>query len=422
MKNFQFTHKTLHVENVSVQDITEQVGTPVYIYSTQQILENFRQFQQAFRDVPHLICYAVKANSNLSILHLLAKEGAGADIVSGGELYRALKAGVPPEKIVYSGVGKTEREIVEALRAGVSRLHIESFQEFEVIQEIARELNVNVHLSPRINPNIDAQTHPYISTGLKENKFGISVEDARIVFQRSREIPHVQISGISAHIGSQITKTSPFIDALKVLAAFIHEQRQEGFQIDSLDLGGGLGISYDQQKTPNPEEYGHVLMPLLKSLNCRIILEPGRAIIGDAGILVSKVLYTKQNAEKHFTIVDAAMTDCIRPALYSAHHEIIPVKQKDSQTSSGETTSSSVVTDIVGPVCESSDFLAKKRQLPRPERGDLLAILSAGAYGFVMASHYNSRPNVAEVLVKGDQFSIIRKRETYEDLVRGEEV
>lgn len=415
MSAFHVLDHTLYVEDIPIPQIVEQVGTPVYIYSAPRILENFQRFDHAFRDVPHTICYAAKANANLSILALLARAGAGADIVSGGELYRALKAGVSPEKITYSGVGKTEREIVEAVQAGVQRLHIESVQEFDMICKIVRELNRPVHVAPRVNPDINAQTHPYISTGLKENKFGMTVEDAKSLFRRSRECSQIHLTGISMHIGSQITQISPFIEATKVLVSCTQELRHEGFQIETLDLGGGLGISYHQETPPTPEDFGKALGPLLRLTGCHLILEPGRAILGDAGILVMQVLYTKQNGAKHFTIVDAAMTDCLRPALYQAYHVVCPVRREiyDSRPL--------VTTDIVGPVCESSDFLAKHRELPQPQQNDLLALFTAGAYGFAMASHYNSRPNAAEVLVEKKAFGVIRQRETYADLIRGEE-
>ncbi len=416
MTAFHFLHQTLYVEDIPIHEIVNQVGTPVYIYSAGQILENFQRFDLAFRSISHLTCYAVKANSNLSVLALLAQVGAGADIGSGGELYRAIKAGIAPEKITYSGVGKTEQEIVEALQAKVQRLNIESSQEFELIQKIARELNVTVCLSPRINPDIDAQTHPYISTGLKKDKFGMTVEQARTLCRHARECSHVHIAGVSMHIGSQMTHLDPLIDATKLLAAFIQELRQEGFQIDTLDLGGGLGIRYDQERVPTPEEYGRALLPILQPLGCRVIVEPGRAIVGNAGILVMKVLYTKQNASKHFTIVDAAMTDCIRPALYDAYHEVLPVHQHCDDSLP------LVTTDIVGQVCESADFFGKNRQLPEPRPGDLLALFTAGAYGFSMASHYNSRPNIAEVLAHKGDFRVVRHRETYADLVRGEDM
>lgn len=416
MTAFHFLHQTLHVEDVPIREIAAQVGTPVYIYSARQILENFHQFDQAFRSIPHLTCYAVKANSNLSLLALLAQAGAGADIGSGGELYRALKAGIVPEKITYSGVGKTEQELVEALRAGVQRINVESSQEFELICKIVRELNTSVRLAPRINPDIDAQTHPYIVTGLKENKFGMSVEQARTLCRYARECSGVQMTGVSMHIGSQMTLLAPLIEATELLASFVQELRQDGFPIDTVDLGGGLGIRYHQEIAPTPEEYGNALLPILQALGCRVIVEPGRAIVGNAGILVMKVLYTKENASKHFTIVDAAMTDCIRPALYDAYHEVLPVQQIH------DASAPMVLTDIVGQVCESADFFAKDRQLPQPQPGDLFALFTAGAYGFSMASHYNSRPHAAEVLAHKGDFRIIRQRETYADLVRGEDI
>ncbi|PIE57078.1 MAG: diaminopimelate decarboxylase [Desulfobulbus propionicus] len=415
MHHFSYTNGQLHCEEVSVEKLAAAVGTPFYLYSTATLTRHFQAFDTSFSGREHLVCFAVKACSNLGILNLLARLGAGADIVSGGELYRALKAGIQPGKIVFSGVGKTSGEIREALFAGILMFNVESSQELDRIQNVAEELGTVARIAFRVNPDIDARTHRYISTGLAENKFGLPVAEAREQYRRAAGMKNIEVAGISCHIGSQVTQLGPFADALGLVRQFIEELMAEGIAIDYLDMGGGVGITYENEEPPHPREYAQALAAGLDGLNCTLIFEPGRVITGNAGILVTEVQYTKTNAadqgEKRFIIVDAAMNDLSRPSLYGAYHEILPVVQGtgDKQT-----------VDIVGPVCESGDFLAKERQLGPVAQGDLLAVMSCGAYGFSMSSNYNSRPRVAEVLVDGSGYHIVRKREDYDDLIRGE--
>ncbi len=407
MHYFIYHAGELYCEEVPVKKIVERYGTPLYIYSGKTIRRHFKVFESAFNEIDHLTCYSVKANSNLAILALLAREGAGADIVSGGELHRALKAGIPPQKIVFSGVGKTPAEMESALKAGILMFNVESLEELEVLGEVARTLRIKAPFSIRANPNVDPKTHPYISTGLSKNKFGVPEEEVIPAYLKTKENPWLCPIGLDAHIGSQLTTISPFVDALKRLKSLWEELTSLGFELKYLDIGGGLGIVYDQEEPPLPDEYSSAILKELKGLPTILILEPGRLIVGNAGILVTKVLYTKSNREKKFVIVDAGMNDLIRPSLYQAYHRIVPVEEKEGEE---------VVVDIVGPICESGDFLAKERRIPQVRRGDLLAVMSAGAYGFVMSSNYNSRPRVAEVLVEGDQFFLIRQRERVEDL------
>ncbi|MCS7199591.1 MAG: diaminopimelate decarboxylase [Caldimicrobium sp.] len=413
MHYFLYHAGELYCEEVPVLKIIEKFGTPLYIYSGKTIRRHFRVFDSAFAEIKHLTCYSVKANSNLAILALLGREGAGADIVSGGELYRALKAGIPPHKIVFSGVGKTEEEIELALRAGILMFNVESLEELALLGEIAKKLKIKAPFALRANPNVDPKTHPYISTGLRKNKFGIPEEEILSAYIKFSENPYLEPLGLDAHIGSQLTTLSPFVDAVKRLRMLYEDLLSHGFSLKYLDVGGGLGIPYDQEEPPLPEEYSSALIRELKGLETTLILEPGRVIVGNAGILVTKVLYTKSNREKNFVIVDAGMNDFIRPSLYQAYHKIIPVLDRDE---------GQIVADIVGPVCESGDFFAKDRKIPRVRRGDYLAIMGAGAYGFVMSSNYNSRPRPPEVLVEGDQIYLIRRREDIADLVALEEI
>ncbi len=421
MHYFHYRQGELFAEEVPVREIVQEVGTPLYIYSARTLRRHLRVFQEAFADIPHLICYSVKANSNLAVLHLLGRLGAGADIVSGGELHRALRAGIPPERIVFSGVGKTEEEMEAALSAGILMFNVESLGELELLSRVAQRLGTKAPVSIRVNPNVDPKTHPYISTGLKKNKFGLPEEVAYEAYQRIKADPHLEAVGVDCHIGSQLTELSPFVEALQRLRAFWERLTAEGFSLRYLDLGGGLGIVYDQEEPPPPVEYAEALKREIRGLSSTLILEPGRVIAGNAGILVTRVLYLKEmppteeeREGKRFIIVDAGMNDLIRPAFYQAYHRIIPVREIPG----GET----VKVDVVGPICESGDFLARERPLPPVKPGELLAVLSAGAYGFVMASNYNSRPRAAEVLVDGDRFFVVRKRETYEDLTRLEEI
>jgi diaminopimelate decarboxylase len=413
MNYFNYQGDRLFCEEVDVEAVAREVGTPFYLYSHRTLRQHFQVFDAAFAEVPHMVCFAVKANSNTAILRLFAKEGGGVDLVSGGELYRALKAGVDPGKIVYSGVGKKDDEIDYALKTGILMFNVESDQELRTINDRAALLGVRAGIALRVNPDVDPQTHPHISTGLKENKFGIDVEGALAAYRNAKALPNLDIKGVSCHIGSQVTKISPFIDALGRLKELIRLLREEGIAIRYLDLGGGLGIAYDKETPPQPAEYARAIMDASKDLDCTFIFEPGRVIVGNAGILVTRVLYTKANDSKRFIIVDAGMNDLVRPSLYGSFHQIRPVIRKEREE---------ITADVVGPICETGDFLAKGRTLPAFERGDLLAVMSAGAYGFAMSSNYNSRPRVPEILVRDENWYVIRKRETSEDLIRGEEI
>jgi diaminopimelate decarboxylase len=370
-------------------------------------------FDAPFRDVRHLVCFSVKANSNLAVLNLFLDKGAGLDVVSGGELYRALKAGADPKKVVFSGVGKGVREMKEALAAGILLFNVESEQELFALDRIAGGLGLRAPVALRVNPDIDPGTHPYISTGLKKNKFGIRIEEAMRTYRLARSLDHVDPVGVHCHIGSQITESSPFVDSLRRVKELVGRLRQEAFSIEYLDLGGGLGITYRDETPPHPRDYAEALLREAGDLDCTLILEPGRVLVGNAGVLVSRVQYVKSGSEKTFVIQDAGMNDCIRPSLYGAYQAVLPVVEREG---------ADIPVDVVGPICESGDFLAKDRLLPPLAPGDLLALMSAGAYGFTMASNYNSRPRAAEVLVRGDRYRVVRKRETYEDLIRGESV
>ena len=413
MHHFHYINGELHCENVPVAKIAEAVGTPFYLYSHATLTHHFRTFDAAFAGYPHIICFAVKANANLAILRLFAGLGAGADIVSGGELFRALKAGVSPQRIVYSGVGKSFKEIRRALKTGILMFNIESSQELGEISRLATRLKVHAPVALRINPDIDPQTHPYISTGLKKNKFGINLDRALLDYERARQLPHVEVVGVACHIGSQITELSPFLEAVQRLRELVQELTRRGIPIRYLDLGGGLGITYDQETPPHPRDYGQALINELKGLDVTLILEPGRVIVGNAGILVTRVYYTKDSEAKHFIVVDAGMNDLARPSLYGSYHALWPVLQAPRRE---------VTASLVGPICESGDFLAKDRPMNDFQPGELVAVMSAGAYGFSMSSNYNARPRVAEILVKDDEFYVIRKRESYAQLIRGEAI
>lgn len=413
MNDFNYLEQELWCEQVPVRAIAEKVGTPFYLYSYRTLKNHFHVFDQAFAEIPHIICFAAKSNSNIAILRIFIAEGGGVDIVSGGELYRAIQAGVDPRKVVYSGVGKRLDEIEYALKAGILMFNVESFQELAEIHTCAQRLGRKAGIALRVNPDVDSQTHPYISTGLKENKFGVTIEKSIEAYREARKMPWLDIKGVSCHIGSQVTKISPFVDALDRLKKLIHLLRKEGIDTRYLDLGGGLGITYREEQPPHPVEYAKAIIGATKGMNCTLIFEPGRVIVGNAGILVTKVLYTKTNEEKNFVIVDAGMNDLIRPSLYNSYHQIQPVMKQKRKT---------VQADVVGPICESGDYLAKGRDLPEFERGELVAVMSAGAYGFTMSSNYNSRPRVAEVLVKGSRSYVIRRREMYSDIVKGEKI
>jgi diaminopimelate decarboxylase len=413
MNDFRYQRGRLHCEQVAVEEIAEAVGTPFYLYSHKGLTRSFSAYQRAFADVPHLIAYAMKANSNIAILRGFAAAGGGADIVSEGELHRALAAGVDPTRIVFAGVGKTRGEMRAALRAGILMFNIESTQELVALDEVAKEVGVIAPVALRVNPDINPKTHPYISTGLKKSKFGIEIAHAAAQYKAAARLRHIRVVGIHSHIGSQLTQVKPFVDALKRVSGLISQLRTDGLKIENWDIGGGLGITYDAETPPQPKELAAAILPLLKESGCRIILEPGRSLVGNAGILVTRVLYTKEGEAKNFVIVDAGMNDLIRPSLYEAHHDILPVIKRRRKD---------VKVDVVGPICESGDFLAQDRTMPEARADELLAVMSAGAYGFSMASNYNARPRAAEVLVNGEAFDIIRKRETLDDLLRGEQI
>ena len=418
MHHFIYKDNELYCEAVAIADIAKAVGTPFYLYSSATLAHHFTTFDKSFAELPHLTCFAVKSCSNLAILRFFSTLGSGADIVSGGELYRSLKAGIGPRRIIYSGVGKKEEELRYGLVSDILMFNVESEQELEKLQQIAQEQELVAPVSFRINPDVDPKTHAYISTGLAANKFGIPIEQAEKVYLRAKEMSHIKILGVSCHIGSQLTEISPFTEALQKLKQFIGRLETHGISIDYLDIGGGLGVRYHDEKPPHPQEYARALKEEMDGVACTLILEPGRVIVSNAGILISEVLYTKRTPTKNFIIVDAAMNDLARPSLYGAHHDILPVIRK-----SGPGTDETLeIADVVGPICETGDFLARDRQLPVFGQGDLMAVMSSGAYGFTMSSNYNSRPRAAEVLVKDDQFYVIRERENYETLIRDENI
>lgn len=413
MDHFEYRNGQLHAENVAVADIARAHGTPCYIYSRATLERHWHAFNDAFGAQPHLVCYAVKANSNLAILNLFARLGSGFDIVSGGELERVLRAGGDPSKVVFSGLGKKAAEIRKALEVGIRCFNIESEAELDRINAVAGEMGKVASISLRVNPDVDAQTHPYISTGLKENKFGIEIGRAEAVYVKAAAMPHLNVVGIDCHIGSQLLTLTPFMDALQRLLALAERLQAQGIKIHHLDIGGGLGVRYQEgQAAPSPADYMTQLFTDERLRQYEIFVEPGRAIAANAGILVTEVEFLKMSEYKNFAVVDAAMNDLIRPALYSAWQEIIPVVPREGDTATY---------DIVGPVCETSDFLGKERDL-NIQPGDFLAVRSSGAYGFTMSSNYNTRPRAVEVMVDGDTVHVVRQRETLDDLLRGEQV
>lgn len=412
MSGFEYRELRLYCEDTSIEEIAAQAGTPCYVYSSGMIEERYAAYDQAFGDIPHTVCYAVKANSNLGILSLLANSGAGFDIVSGGELFRVLKAGGDPRKIVFSGVGKTENEIGYALDCGVFGFNCESEPEIELIDSIARRRGTRARVGLRVNPDVDASTHPYISTGLREHKFGIDILEAEEVYRRSMGFEGIALESVSCHIGSQLLDTAPLIESIGKMLELADRLRAAGVPISHVDLGGGLGVRYrHNERQPEIDAFIGGLRRLLAGRNLHIMVEPGRSIVAEAGMLIARVLFRKRNGGKEFVIVDAAMNDLIRPALYQSHHEMVPVVCGPAGM---------IQADVVGPVCETGDFLARDRTMPDMQTGDLLAICTAGAYGFVQASNYNSRPRPAEVLVDSSGWRIVRRRESYEDLVQPE--
>ncbi|MEI8354824.1 MAG: diaminopimelate decarboxylase [Deltaproteobacteria bacterium] len=411
MNHFTYKNNELYAEEVAVKEIVAKVGTPLYIYSHATLERHFKSMDDAFSSVPHTICYSMKANSNLAVLKTFANLGGGVDIVSGGELYRALQAAVDPRKIVYSGVGKKDDEIEFALKTGILMFNVESEEELDRLNEIAGRLRCKAGIAIRVNPDVDPETHPYITTGLKKAKFGINIERSLEQYKRAAGMANLEVIGIDCHIGSQLTKISPFVDAIKKLKRLVVSLAEAGIRLNYFDLGGGLGITYDEEAPPLPAEYGAAIVAETRDMGLHLLFEPGRNLVGNAGIMVGKCLYTKKGDEKNFVIVDAAMNDLARPSLYGSYHGIQAVR-KDHE--------GSIVADIVGPICESGDFLAKDREMPRFRQGDLIAFMSAGAYGFAMSSNYNSRPRAAEVMVKGDTFAVVRERELLADLVKGE--
>jgi len=410
---YSYVDSSLTCDSVSLEAIAEAVGTPCYVYSAADVLNRFHAYDSAFGDLPHQVCYAVKANSNLSVLRLLANVGAGFDIVSGGELFRVIKAGGEPSRVVFSGVGKTVEEIEYALQSGVHIFNCESEAELDVIDAVARRLNARARVAFRVNPDVDAATHPYISTGMSDHKFGIDISEVEAVYARAAQFANVLVEGVSCHIGSQILEANPLLEAVDKMIALVDRLRSAGIPIRHLDLGGGIGVPY------RPADLAPEIPCIIGAIREKVAhrdlvvsVEPGRSIVGEAGVLLTRVLYRKQTARKQFIVVDAAMNDLIRPALYKSHHEIDPVRRN--------TQGELITVDVVGPICETGDFLARDRDMEFVEAGDLLAIRTAGAYGFAQASNYNSRPRAAEVLVETGAWRIIRKRETREDLIRGE--
>ncbi|MCX5707225.1 MAG: diaminopimelate decarboxylase [Candidatus Omnitrophica bacterium] len=412
MHEFRYRNNSLYCEEVKIKDLVKRFGTPLYVYSYQTLINHFVKLEEAFRPINPLICYSVKANSNLAILKALVDKGAGLDIVSGGELFRAQRVGCQPKKIVYASVGKTDREIEEAVKLGILFFNVESYPELENIQHIAKKLNKTAYVALRINPDVEPKTHKYITTGKLTNKFGIDFRSAKQIILLASGFSNLRITGLHIHIGSQITSPDPFVAAIKKVIGFIDKLKKEGIKLEYLNIGGGLGIIYDRESPQTAAKFAAKVLPLLRKTGLKIIMEPGRFIVGNAGILVTKVLYVKNTPKKKFIIVDSGMNDLIRPALYNAYHNILALHKKNRLEKA----------DIVGPICESGDFFAKDRELPKVEEGEYLAIMSAGAYGFSMSSNYNSRRRPEEVMVVKDKVFVIRKRESSVDLIRNETV
>ncbi len=409
---FSYQQDRLFAENVPLEDIARRFGTPCYVYSRAALTDGYRQFAEAFKSREHLICYAVKANSNLAILNLFARLGAGFDIVSGGELQRVLAAGGTANKVVFSGVGKSEAEMRQALEAGILCFNVESSSELDSLNMVAGSMGKVAPISLRVNPDVDAKTHPYISTGLKQNKFGVAYTEALALYRKAAAMPHLRVTGMDCHIGSQLTETSPFIAAAEKVLALVDLLAASGIVLEHLDLGGGLGIRYDDETPPTISEYAKALLGALQGRSEKIIVEPGRVLVGNAGVLLTRIEYLKHGEEKNFAIVDAAMNDLMRPALYDAWHAILPVRKREGETQQY---------DVVGPICETGDFFGHAREMA-VDKGDALAVMSAGAYGMSMSSNYNTRPRAAEVMVDGSVVHLVRERETVSQLYAAEKI
>mgnify|MGYP001626172512 CR=1 FL=1 len=409
---FVYKNGKLYCEDVNLESLALKVGTPFYVYSKKAIIDQINNYKNAFKDYPTLICYALKANSNLSILRIFEENGLGADIVSGGELYKAKKAGFPSNKIVYAGVGKTDAEIIYAINENILSFNVESFMELEVINEIAGKQNKKANVSIRINPDVDPKTHPYISTGLKKSKFGIDIDQALEAYKKAVKMEHLNVVGIHCHIGSQIMDVSVYKEAVEKTVDLVYKLKKEGIELQFIDIGGGLGVKYyPEDNPPTPYDLANTVLPIVRQTGLKLILEPGRSLIAQAGALITKVIFVKDKKDKHFVIVDSGMNDLVRPAIYNAYHHIVTVEQKQE----------SMVADIVGPVCETGDFFGLDRKIGKVNRGDLIAILTAGAYGSSMSSNYNVRPKAMEVLVDGNNYKIIKEREDYHYITKFEE-
>jgi diaminopimelate decarboxylase len=413
MHYFSYRNDRLFGEDVSLSDLAARIGTPFYAYSARTLRRHFRVFDESFAGTDHIVCFAMKALSNLSVLKLFSTMGSGFDVVSVGELMRCLRIGADPRKIVFSGVGKTDEEIEAALRAGILMINVESAPELNRIAAVAHRMKLRAPVSLRVNPDLNPGTHPHISTGHRDSKFGVPLSQVMEYYAQARALPDLEIVGLSTHIGSQITDTSPFAEAATKAASIVKRLAAEGIAIRQLDLGGGLGIPY-QEQPPEPAEYAKALLAPLKGLDARLIFEPGRSLVGEAGIFVTRVLYVKETDVKRFVVIDGAMNDLIRPVLYEAFHTIWPVEKRSA--------AKEITADVVGPVCESGDFIARERAMPEPREGDLLAVMNAGAYGFVMASNYNSRPRCPEILIDGANAHVVRERDTFEDQIRAEKI
>jgi len=413
MHDFKFKNNELYCENVKISTIAKKVGTPCYIYSHHTLVDHFTKIQRAFKKVNPIICFAMKSNDNLGVLKTLANQGAGFDIVSIGELKKVRKVGADPKKIVFASVGKTEEEITEALRAGILLFNVESMPELDEINRIAKKLNKKPKIALRINPDVAAPTHTAITTGTLQNKFGIDLKTAQKIMKNKKKYSSIQFSGLHVHIGSQIVKGDPFVNAIKKVLGFLETLREDGIELEYLNIGGGMGIIYKDERPQTAQKFAKAILPYLEKTGLKIIMEPGRFICGNAGIFVTKVLYLKDNGVKKFLIVDGGMNDLMRPSLYNAYHKIVPLKENGAKK---------IKMDVVGPICESGDFFAKKRLLPQMKKNDLLALMSAGAYCSVMSSNYNMRPDAPEVIVKGNKFAVSKRREIFEDLMRGETI